>query len=51
MKEIWNWKRIEIILWKEQGNRGRKEISEERRREVEELDNYRIKRWYQYVGI
>jgi len=38
MKEIWNWKQVEIILWKEQKDRERKEISEERR-EVEESDN------------
>jgi len=34
------WKKfekVEIILWKEQRDRGRKEISEERRREVEEI--------------
>jgi len=39
MKEIWNWKQVEIILWKEQRDRGRKEISEERMREVKELDS------------
>jgi len=27
MKEIWNWKQVEIILWKEQRDRGREEIS------------------------
>jgi len=41
MKEIWNSKQVEIILWNEQRDRGRKEISEERRREVEESDNDR----------
>ena len=41
MKEIWNCKQVEIIVWKEQRDRGRKEISEERRREVEESDNDR----------
>ena len=39
-KEIWNSKRVKIILWKEQRDKERKEISEERRREVEESDNY-----------
>ena len=41
MKEIWNWKQVEIILWKEQRDRGRNEISEEKRREVKESDNNR----------
>jgi len=36
MKEIWNWKQVEIILWKEQRDKGIKEISEERRREMEQ---------------
>ena len=39
MKEIWNWKQVEITLWKEQRDKGIKEISEERRREMEQLDN------------
>jgi len=39
MKEIWNWKRVEIILWKEQRDIRRKLISEEKRREVEESNN------------
>jgi len=39
MKEIWNWKQVEKILWKEQRDKGGKEISEERIREVEESDN------------
>jgi len=39
IKEIWNWKQVEIVLWKEQRDRGRKEISKERRREVKESDN------------
>jgi len=39
MKQIWIWKQVEIILWKEQRDRGRKEISEERRREEKESDN------------
>jgi len=54
MKEIWNWKQVEIILWKEQRDRERKEISEEKRREMEESNNDigHIKRWYQsVVGI
>ena len=54
MKEIWNWKQVEIILWKEQRDRGRNEISEEKRREVEEeWDNDRTyqERWYQWVRI
>jgi len=37
--EIWNWKQVHIILWKEQRDRGKKEISEERMREVEKSDN------------
>jgi len=41
MKEIWNWKQVEIILWKEQRDRGRNEISEEKRREVKGSDNDR----------
>jgi len=39
MKEISNWKQIEIILLKKERNRRRKEISEERRREMEESYN------------
>jgi len=40
IKQIWNWKQIEIILWKKkEAEEGRKEISEERMREVEESDN------------
>jgi len=39
MKEIWNWKQVEITLWKEQRDKGIKEISEERRRGMEQLDN------------
>jgi len=27
MKEMWNWKEVEIILQKEQRDKGRKEIS------------------------
>jgi len=42
MKQIWNWKQIEIILWKnKETEEGRKEISEEGRREVEWSDNER----------
>jgi len=39
IKEIWNWKQVKIILWKEQRDKWRKKISKERRREVEESDN------------
>jgi len=39
MKEFWNSKQVEIILWKEQRDRGRNQISEERMREVEESNN------------
>ena len=39
MKEILNWKQVEIILWKEKRDRGRNKISEERRKEVEESYN------------
>jgi len=39
MKEFWNWKQVEIILWKEQKDRGRNQISEERRRKVEKSNN------------
>jgi len=31
--EIWNWKQVEIILWKEQRDRGRNEISVKKERE------------------
>jgi len=41
MKKNWNWKQVEIILWKEQRDRERKKINKEIRRGVEELDNDR----------
>ena len=41
MKEIWNWnwKQVEIILGKKQRDKRRNEISEERRKWVQESDN------------
>jgi len=39
MKETWNWKQVEITLWKEQRDKGMKEISEERRKKIEQSDN------------
>jgi len=40
IKEIWNSKQVEIILWKEgRDRRRRKEISEERKSKVKESDN------------
>jgi len=54
MKEILNWKQVKIILWRNKRDIGRKEISKERRREVEEeWDNDRTyqERWYQWVRI
>jgi len=42
MKELWNWKQVETILWKKQKDRRRNQISEERKKER----SGRVKQWY-----